>query len=69
VLVAGLLAGAWLYLGKGYLNLTAFELITTGIIFAWLIVFVRNLAAGLADARLAMVPSPDHKLRRSKSSL
>jgi hypothetical membrane protein len=49
-LVAALLVGAWLYLGVGYLNLTTFELLATGLIFAWLLVFVRNIAAGTADA-------------------
>lgn len=39
-----ILACVWLWKGVGYLNLTAFELVCTAIIFAWLVVFVRNLA-------------------------
>jgi hypothetical protein len=48
-LFASLLAYNWLWIGVGYLNLTAFELLTAGTIFAWLIVFVRQISAGLAD--------------------
>jgi len=43
---------SWLFVGVGYLNLTTFELLAAGIIFAWLIVFVRHIAAGLADAEV-----------------
>ena len=49
-LLAALLAFNWLWLGVGYLNLTAFELLTAGTIFAWLVVFVRQISAGLVDA-------------------
>jgi hypothetical protein len=38
----------WLFKGVGYFNLTAAELTMAGIIFAWFVVFVRQIAAGLA---------------------
>lgn len=41
----------WLWVGVGYFNVTGFELITAGIIFLWMVVFVRQVAAGTADAR------------------
>ncbi len=44
-IMCSILVCVWLWKGVGYLNLTAFELICSAIIFAWLIVFVRNLAA------------------------
>jgi hypothetical membrane protein len=49
VLLTALLGLTWLYIGTGYLNLTAFELLTAGTIFVWLVVFVRQIAAGSAD--------------------
>jgi hypothetical protein len=59
-LAATILACAWLYLGVGYLNLTSTELIVAGVIFAWIIVFVRHIAAGLSDADTLpqLKPSP-----------
>jgi hypothetical membrane protein len=48
-LAVTILVCAWLYLGVGYLNLTSTELIVAGIIFVWIIVFVRHIAAGLTD--------------------
>ena len=45
LMVAAVLFCAWLLSGAGYLNLTAFELICGAVIFGWVIVFVRNLAA------------------------
>jgi hypothetical protein len=49
-----LLVCNWLMMGLGKLNLTTFELICGAVIFAWMVVFVRNLAvesgaAGVAD--------------------
>jgi hypothetical protein len=46
----GVIVCMWLFLGVGYFNLTAAELVIAGIIFAWLVVFVRQIAAGLADS-------------------
>jgi hypothetical protein len=36
----------------GYFNVTAFELVCAAVIFAWLIVFIRNISAEMADRRL-----------------
>lgn len=48
-LFASVLACYWLWVGVGYLNLTALELLCAGIVFSWLIVFVRHISAGLED--------------------
>lgn len=50
-LMATLVVCYWLFVGIGYLNLTAFELIAAAIIFGWLVVFVRQIAADLTDSR------------------
>lgn len=50
LLLAALLVSVWLFAVVGYFNLTVFELVAAGIIFTWLVVFVRNLAALLQDA-------------------
>jgi drug/metabolite transporter (DMT)-like permease len=51
LLLAALIASVWLFAGVGYFNLTVFELVAAAIIFTWLVVFVRNLAALLEDAK------------------
>lgn len=38
-----------LYNSVGYLNLTGFEIISFTVVFTWLIVFIRQIAAKLAD--------------------
>ncbi len=48
-LFAALLLSVWLYQTAGYFNLTIFELVAAAIIFTWLIVFVRYIAAMLDD--------------------
>lgn len=49
VFLAVILAAAVLWFPVGYYNLTAVELIAASLIFAWLIVLIRNLAAVDAD--------------------
>lgn len=39
----------WLWQGAGYFNLTVFELLAAAIIFSWLVVFIRQIAAALHD--------------------
>ncbi len=41
----------WLWQGIGYFNLTTFELLAAAIIFSWLVVFIRQIAAALADEK------------------
>ncbi len=48
-LLGALLACAWLGGSVHYLNLTMFELLAAAIIFTWLVIFVRNVAAMLND--------------------
>jgi hypothetical membrane protein len=48
-MAGGVVLSLWLCTDVGYLNLTSLELVLAGIIFAWLTVFVRQIAAGLAD--------------------
>lgn len=50
VVVAGMLAtAAWLNLGAGYLNITAFEIVAVGTVFIWLILFIRSVSAAVDD--------------------
>ncbi len=49
ILLAALIGAAWLFLGVGYFNLTALEMVAFAIIFTWLVLFVRQIAAMLAD--------------------
>ena len=49
LLLAALAASVWLFASVKYFNLTVFELVAAAIIFTWLVVFVRNLAALLDD--------------------
>jgi hypothetical membrane protein len=49
LLLGALLVSVWLFASVKYFNLTVFELIAAAIIFTWLVVFVRNLAALLDD--------------------
>ena len=39
----------WLYKGREYFNLTTFELMAAGIIFSWLVVFIRQIASVYED--------------------
>ena len=48
-LIAGLIVSAWLFWGVGYFNLTIFELVAAAVIFTWLALFVRHVAALLDD--------------------
>lgn len=50
-LMAVLIACLVLYV-IGYFNLTAFEIASFAIVFSWLVVFIRQVAAALMDARL-----------------
>lgn len=45
VLVAGIVLAALLWWPVGYYSLTAVEIIAAAVIFTWLIVFIRNIAA------------------------
>ena len=62
--LAALLVALWLYMGAGYFTLTAFELLAFGIIFTWLVVFIRQIAAGLDSAK--PVSRPKARLARSR---
>lgn len=56
-LLSGLLAGVWLF-SVHYFNLTVFELVAAAIIFTWLVVFVRHVAALLDDETVNNAPAP-----------
>jgi hypothetical protein len=43
--LAGIVAAGVMYVPVGYYNLTAFELIASGLIFGWIVIFVRITAA------------------------
>ncbi|MGO4691040.1 hypothetical protein [Glaciibacter sp. 2TAF33] len=43
--LAGILVSGVMYFPVGYYNLTAFELIASGLIFGWIVIFVRITAA------------------------
>lgn len=63
-LMVGLVVCYWLFVGVGYLNLTAFELIAASIIFGWLVVFVRQIAADLSDTRQAAFDEMQHAAKQ-----
>ncbi|NCU38536.1 hypothetical protein EOL96_05785 [Candidatus Saccharibacteria bacterium] len=48
-MLAALAVAVYLFYGTGYFNLTAFELVAAAIIFTWLVVLVRQIAAQLND--------------------
>lgn len=48
--LAAIAVAAVMFYPIGYYNLTAFELIASALIFGWLVIFVRNIAAVTADA-------------------
>ena len=56
--LAVIVVAAVLWFPVGYYNLTAVELIAASLIFSWLIVLIRNLAAVDADQFDADVPPP-----------
>ena len=51
-ILAILILSAYLFYGIGYFNLTALEMIVFGLVFTWLIIFVRHIAAMLGDKKL-----------------
>ncbi len=60
VFLVVIFAAAVLWFPIGYYNLTAVELIASSLVFAWLIVLIRNLAAVDADQLNADVPAGRH---------
>lgn len=48
-LLGALLVSVWLFVRVHYLNLTMFELLAAAIIFTWLVMFVRHVAAVAND--------------------
>lgn len=50
----GLVGAALLWQPLAYYNLTAFELAVVGIVFGWLVVFIRTATAALADKEKAV---------------
>ncbi|NYE96156.1 hypothetical protein FHU41_002406 [Psychromicrobium silvestre] len=50
VLLAGAGFSVLLFFPFGYYNLTGMELVTTAIIFGWLVLFIRNIAALVEDS-------------------
>lgn len=50
-LLGALLFSIWLFARANYLNLTMFEMMAAAIIFTWLVVFVRHVAAMLDDEK------------------
>ena len=55
--LAVIVVAAVLWFPVGYYNLTAVELIAASLIFAWLIILIRNLAAVDADQLEANLPA------------
>ncbi|GAB2821031.1 hypothetical protein GCM10027022_09090 [Alpinimonas psychrophila] len=60
ILVASLAVAAVLYYPVQYFNLTSYEMLTGSLIFCWIVIFVRNSSAALADgddvARVPVAP-------------
>ncbi|PII83256.1 hypothetical protein BMH32_03485 [Leucobacter sp. OLJS4] len=63
VVLAAIVFAALLFWPLGYYNLAAFELVVAGVIFAWLIIFVRHVGAavpsGASAHRNPTVSSPE----------
>ena len=60
VVLAAIAFSALLFWPLGYYNLAAFELVVAGVIFAWLIIFVRHVGAAVpADAAAGRVRPAD----------
>lgn len=55
-LIVGIALAAVLWWPVGYYNLTAFELIAAGLIFVWIIVFIRNIGALTPHEERASAP-------------
>ena len=51
VLMATIVFCYWLWQGLDYFNLTTFELLAAAIIFSWLVVFIRQIAAIVHDEK------------------
>lgn len=49
VILAGMVLSVILFWPLGYYNLTGLELVATALIFGWLVLFIRNIAALLED--------------------
>jgi len=54
-LLVALFVSVWLFIAAHYFNLTVFELVAAAIIFTWVVVFVRHVAAMLSDEMTAKV--------------
>ncbi|GLI26802.1 hypothetical protein ARHIZOSPH14_10440 [Agromyces rhizosphaerae] len=50
-----ILVSVLMFFPFGYYNLTAVELVAAGLIFSWLIIFIRNISASTTDRRVAEV--------------
>ena len=50
ILVASMVLAAVLFYPVQYYNLTSYEMLTGALIFCWIIIFVRNASAALADS-------------------
>ncbi|WP_394940636.1 hypothetical protein [Psychromicrobium sp. YIM B11713] len=50
VMLAGMICSVALFWPLGYYNLTGLELVSTALIFGWLVLFIRNIAALLEDS-------------------
>ncbi|MGP4032760.1 hypothetical protein [Pseudarthrobacter sp. 1C304] len=68
VFLAVIVAAAVLYFPLGYYNLTAVELIAGALVFAWLIVLIRQLAAVDADQAAAGRPAGPQTQRAGTSA-
>lgn len=53
VVLAAIVFAALLFWPLGYYNLAAFELVVAGVIFAWLIIFVRHVGAAVPSGASA----------------
>ncbi|WP_353808559.1 hypothetical protein [Agromyces sp. SYSU T00194] len=50
-----ILVSVLMFFPFGYYNLTAVELVAAGLIFSWLIIFIRNITASTTDRRVQQV--------------
>jgi len=49
ILVGSMIVAAFLFYPVHYFNLTSYEMLTGSLVFCWIVIFVRNSSAALAD--------------------
>ncbi len=65
LLVASMVFAGFLFYPVQYYNLTSYEMLTGALVFCWIVVFVRNSSAALADGDLMTPAAPGETVLHS----